>query len=263
MNKYSIQKNKMYVSFLALICASLACNIPNVERSVIKNSEDEIVDSIVDEAFNEDCIAVDRSEYERAVAILNREPESPKYPEGAIYETCYEYGSEGLYDGLYDANMIDGPEPEKNEQVENNEINSIPAGTYIYEVFVDDQPPPGGDDWEYELESEFTIRVANDGTVKGNKIYKLWVDNVNTEGCATRSEEGFTTNVSGFLEGNQGTVKLENRHWDFWEWHGDKCGDGKEYYKDEEDECDAIITVSGNQMEISCQGQIIYTLIKE
>jgi hypothetical protein len=143
------------------------------------------------------------------------------------------------------------------------EKNNIPVGTYIYKVFVNDVPPPGGDDWEYELESEFTISVANDGSVTGSKIYRIWVDSVSTTGCATRSEEGLTTNVSGFLEGNQGNAKLENKHWVFWEYHGEECGDGKDYSKDEEDVCEAIITVTGNQMEVSCQGQVIYTLTKE
>jgi len=58
-------------------------------------------------------------------------------------------------------------------------------------------------------------------------------------------------------------VTLENKEWRFWEWHGEECGDGKDYYKDEEDECDAIISVTGNQMEIRCQGKKIYTLKKE
>jgi hypothetical protein len=149
------------------------------------------------------------------------------------------------------------------ERDESEEKNNIPVGTYIYDMLVNDEPPPGGDDWEYELESEFIIRVANDGTVTGFKIYRIWVDSVSATGCVTRSEEGFTTNVLGFLEGNQGYAKLENKHWDFWEYHGEECGDGKDYFKDEEDICEAIITVSGNQMEISCQGQVIYTLTKE
>lgn len=157
----------------------------------------------------------------------------------------------------------DADESMQQEDEVSDENNNNPVGTYIYEVFVNDEPPPGGDDWEYEVESEFSIRVANDGSVTGFKNYRLWVDSVSATGCATRSEEGLTTNVSGFLEGNQGSAKLENKHWSYWEYHGDECGDGKDYSKDEEDVCEAIITVSGNQMEISCQGQVIYTLIKE
>ncbi|MBI9046919.1 MAG: hypothetical protein JEZ06_20705 [Anaerolineaceae bacterium] len=145
----------------------------------------------------------------------------------------------------------------------NGEKNNISAGTYIYEMYVNDEPPPGGDDWDYELESEFNIKVANDGKVTGFKIYRLWVDSVNITGCVTRSEEGFTTDFSGFLEGNQGPARLENRHWNFWEYHGEECGDGKKFFKDEEDVYDAIITISGNQMEISYQGKVLYNLTKE
>jgi hypothetical protein len=241
MNKLPVQKIKLSIFILSLIIASIACKHPDA------------VDAIV-EAAVEDCSMVKRDVYELSAAQLGQTPETPEYPESAVYEVCF------IDREVSSVRMIDGNNTEDEVSEENN---NIPVGTYIYEVFVNDEPPPGGDDWEYELESEFTISVANDGTVTGFKTYRTWVDSVSATGCATRSEEGFTTNVSGFLEGNQGYAKLENKHWDFWEYHGEECGDGKDYFKDEEDVCDAIITISGNQMDISCQGQVIYTLIKE
>ena len=157
--------------------------------------------------------------------------------------------------------MFGGDKPQADLVSEDQK--DIPVGTYISEVYANNEPPPGGDDWEYELESDFTINVAEDGIVTGFKTYRYWVDDDNG-GCATRSEESITTKVSGFLEGTQGTVTLEDHHLNFYEYHGDECGDGKEIYKDEENVFEATITVSGDHMDIiNSNGQVIYTLIKE
>jgi len=183
---------------------------------------------------------------------------------------CEESGGEVIYpkDGQeryckYPDDQGNADESMQQDDEVSEEKNNSSVGTYICEMYVNDEPPPGGDDWEYEFESDFSIKVANDGTVTGFKIYKIWVDSVSATGCATRSEEGYTTNVSGFLEGNQGSAILEDKGWSFWEYHGEECGDGKDYFKEEEGVREAIITVSGNQMEISYQGQVIYTLTKE
>jgi len=231
---------KIYILMVVLVLmgSSVACRLGRIG---------EILEIGVHVAQQENCSEIFRYEYEMFAKDLGETPETPKNSETAIYEACF------IEDEVVSVRMIE-MNPEK---------MIIPVGTYIYEEYVNDQPPPGGEDWEYELESDFTIRVADDGTVTGFKIYLLWVDYVSATGCATRNEQGITTNVSGLLDGNQGYVKLENKRWDFHEYHGAECGDGKDILKDEEDICDAIITVSGNQMDISCQGQVIYTLIKE
>ena len=240
MKQFSAGKIKWYIAFLPLIIASVACNIVDILNVGLS-------------AFQERCTEVSREEYMSFAEMLGETPKTPQYPDSAVYEACYNA------EGLKSVRMSEGYREDEKEV--KSDFN--PAGTYIYEVYVNDEPPPGGDDWEYELESDFTIRVADDGTVTGFKIYLLRVDDVSATGCATRNEQGITTNVSGLLDGNQGYVKLENKRWDFHEYHGAECGDGIHIFKDEEDVCDATITVSGNQMDISCQGQVIYTLIKE
>ncbi len=241
MKKIFGMKFKIFFFLLVLFGASLACNYPDAVKVIV-------------EAAVEKCVPVSRSEYESTAARLGHTPETPKYPESAIYQVCYvnnEASTVRMTDG--NSTVDEGSEEKKN----------IPVGTYIYEMYVNDEPPPGGDNWEYEFESDFSIRVASDGTVTGFKIFKIWVDSVSDTGCATRSEEAYTTNVSGFLEGNQGSAILEDKGWSFWEFHGDECGDGKNIFKDEEGVREALITVSGNQMEISYQGEVIYTLTKE
>ena len=243
MKKRFVKRIEIYLFLIVLMGASLACNF--MSQDLIR---------LVAEAAMGNCYTVSREIYERSAAHLGQTPETPNYPESAVYEVCEVQGQPSSI------RMIDG----KNAADEVSEgQKDIPVGTYISEVYANNEPPPGGDDWEYELESEFTITVAEDGTVTGFLIYRYWVDD-DAGGCATRSEESITTKVSGFLEGTQGTVILEDHHLNFHEYHGVACGDGREIFKDEENVFEATITVSGDQMDIiTSKGQVIYTLIKE
>lgn len=239
MKQLFAEKIKWFIAFLPLIIASVACNIVDILNVGLS-------------AFQERCAEVSREEYVSLAESLGETPKTPQHPESAVYEACYNNS------GLKSVRMSEGYK-EDEEQVK-SDLN--PAGTYIFEGYVNDEPPPGGDDWEYQLESDFTILVADDGTVTGFRIYLLSVDDIR-EGCATRNEQGITTNVSGFLDGHQGYVILENKRWNFHEYHGSECGDGKDYFRDEEDVCEAIVTISGNQMDVSCEGQLLYSLIKQ
>jgi len=160
MQKANKRRNKILLLILVQIGISLACNTPDA------------VEVIVESAV-ERCLPVTREKYENYAVQLGQTPEIPKHPESAVYEVCF------IEQELSSVRMSDGYSTEEDDRKmdqdgDESEVKSnIPAGTYIYEAFVDDEPPPGGDDWEYELESEFTIRVANDGTVTGYKIYKL------------------------------------------------------------------------------------------
>lgn len=194
MRNFPVQKNKIFISVLTLICASLACNIPDVGSAVVV-PEDRVIDKIIEDTFHDDCASVDRDEYEMAVAFLEREPEMPKNPEGATYFTCYES------DGLYDAFMVDGPEPEKNEEMGNNQVNPIPAGTYVGETTFSSNLE---DDWDYVnlgpvcTDNTATVVVESDGSVHGEirSICYTQQDTDNEEMQQTHHSE-----VTGVIQG--------------------------------------------------------------
>ena len=106
MSKLSVQKIQIFSFILALITASIACNYPDV------------VEVIGEEAM-ESCVTVGRSRYETVAAQLGQTPETPKYPESAVYEECY------IEKDVTSVRMSDG--------YRSDEENIIPAGSYTGE----------------------------------------------------------------------------------------------------------------------------------
>ena len=78
------QKNKkalpLIIPILTLILVSLACDFP---VDGISETRD-----LIQDALSEDCYEIDRSTYETLSAKLGQTPETPKYPETAVYEAC-------------------------------------------------------------------------------------------------------------------------------------------------------------------------------
>jgi hypothetical protein len=68
-----------------------------------------------------ECEEVDRAYYEQTALRLRETPETPKYPDGAVYRVCYTDNE------LTSIRMTDGEEPDDVE-------NRIPAGTYSGEA---------------------------------------------------------------------------------------------------------------------------------
>jgi len=243
MKKRSVINIKIFLFLMVLIGASLACNYKN---------QDAI--QLIAKAAMEKCFTVNRDQYERSAAELGQTPETPKYPDSAIYEVCQIQGQPSS------VRMIDGKNTA--DQVSEDK-NKIPVGTY--KPLKNAEPPPSKKDvWDY-FETDFTITVADDGTVTGFRIYKYWVDS-SIPGCAARDGQDLTTNVNGFLEGNQGTVTLEYKNYSYREFSGEECGEGIHIFRDDEETAvDVTIIVTGNQMDIiHPNGQSIFgPLIKE
>jgi hypothetical protein len=191
MHKLSIQKFEIFASILALICVSLACNMPDVEKAVTA-PEDKIAENMVDEAFHSDCSEADRSQYEQAIATLGGEPETPKYPEGATYYVCY--GA----DGLYRAYMVDGPELEDPELTESDDEANIPVGTYAGKSNFHSTLENDVDDSFAEpicQENTITVAVESDGTTTG-ELRSI---------CQANAREGASSihnDVTGIINGN-------------------------------------------------------------
>lgn len=214
-----LQIKKSFVLF-ALMIVMLACNLP-----------------VIQDADSENCLPVDRETYERAAAELGQIPETPNYPEGAIYEICF--GSEEEAEKIISVRVTESYRPAEDE-----DAKSGPAGTYIGENL---ETPP---DWEL-VEAEFFINIAEDGTVSGSRIYKIRRESVGPT-CTWRWENGHTTIISGHISGAEGDVRVETDSYTLSD--GSECG-GSNNHETFESVCDqARITVSGDHLEILGDG---------
>lgn len=150
---------------LTVMLAILACNFPL--------------------GLYSECEEVDRATYEEAASMLGETPESPKYPEGAVYRVCYTDNQ------LTSIRMTDGEKPDENYK--------IPAGTYtgtasFYTTLEDDA------EFLDPVCSENTVRIVigNDGTAKG-EIHSFCFSNLDTD----NEDMGQThhSNVTGLIQG--------------------------------------------------------------
>ena len=105
---------KMIFPFLALAAASIACNIPDVR-------------DMVEEAYVESCTPVDRATYERAAAELGRTPQTPNFPESAVYEVCTNMDDD--QSGYTSIRITNDSPPGENVPAEGKETSSGSEGT--------------------------------------------------------------------------------------------------------------------------------------
>lgn len=185
MTELSEAKVGIAITLLLLIAASIACNHP-------------LAGEAIQDAMSERCVEIDRSTYETLAAELGQTPETPKYPESAVYEACTHekvggidlYGNEGKISSV---RMSEGYRPE--------EENKIPAGTYTGEtLFYTTLEADVDDGYLDPVCTENTVRVvvASDGTANGE------VRSFCTSSRDTDNEEMRTVHhseVAGMIQG--------------------------------------------------------------
>jgi hypothetical protein len=189
-------KVKILFFLLVLIGMSLACNYPDATGAIV-------------EAAVEQCFTVDRSKYENYADQLGQVPETPKYPESAVYEACF------IDRELSLVRMSDGYRSEEDEN-----DGSIPAGTYEGTITDTKMATRGLVEWEVQgsVESnEITIIVANDGTVSGSFIYVktgniLFSDDSHGITCTDSNDQSFIGEATGQLTNNTGRIVFEIQH---------------------------------------------------
>jgi hypothetical protein len=134
MNKYPIPKIGLPVSFILLLGSMLACNFPI--------------------GIVSDCEVVDREEYIMSAQQLGETPETPKYPDGAVYKVCY------TDQQLTSVRMTDGEKPDE----------EVPVGTYTGESSFHTLLDNDVDNSFLEpvcTENIVRVVVGSDGTVNG------------------------------------------------------------------------------------------------
>ena len=134
---------KLSIFPIILIAASIACNRPDAAKVIM-------------DAAVEHCFPVSREEYEISAEKIGVIPETPKYPESAIYEVCQVEGQTSS------VRMTDGEQPD--------EETAIPVGTYdgettFYTTLEDDID----DSYLEPVCTENTIQVVigSDGVAQG------------------------------------------------------------------------------------------------
>ena len=158
-------------------------------------------------------------------------------PEGSIDGWC-------RYPDNEQTQQREGSGKKKGDEPDAPPEEQVPVGTYIGD---NGEIPP---DWEL-VEAEFTIEVAEDGTIEGSRIYVIKMDSVGAT-CTWRRENGHATSISGHMTGANGTATVENESYTVSD--SSECG-GSNNHDTFESVCDeAQIAVSGEQMEISGGG---------
>lgn len=133
-----------------------------------------------------ECEEVDRDYYEQTALRLKVTPETPKYPDGAVYRICFTDNE------LSSVRMTDGEKPDEDE-------NRVPAGTYLgeatfYKTLQDntDFLPPTC------TENIVRIVIRTDGSAQGE------VRSICSSNSDTDSEDMVQThhsNVTGVIQG--------------------------------------------------------------
>ena len=140
----SVSKVAISRFLFVLVVASIACNFTGLPYS--------------------DCEVVERSEYESAALRLGQTPETPKYPDGAVYKVCYTDKE------LTSIRMKDGEKPDE----------EIPVGSYAGESKFFTTLDNDWDDSYLEpvcKENTVKVTVGSDGTTQGEIRSICYADN--------------------------------------------------------------------------------------
>jgi len=240
MNRTSFFKFGKFLLPPVLLLLTLACNAPDVQQMVM-------------EAVFWKCYPVDRAAYERAAAELGQTPETPERPEYATYEVCVSGGDPEntvkavrMSEGYAPSAAEQGSSPAADQEGPSAAAlgSSSAAGAWTGENI---ETPP---DWEL-VEAEFTIQVAEDGTVTGTRTFVISKDS-NGPTCNWHWENGHFTTFSGHIAGTEGIVTIANESYTVSD--DSDCG-GSRNQQTFESVCEtAQITISGSTMEISGDG---------
>lgn len=217
-------KLKWIIALIPFIIVSVACNFIDILNVGLS-------------AFQERCTEVSRDRYVQLAGELGVTPQTPQYPESAVYEACYQ-DSKVVKVRMSEGYREENEDDEKIEKAENSD-NSV-AGTYIGEI----ETPPSWD----RIQAEYVINVAEDGSVSGHKIH---IYQTETDGpvCFRRHEVGHTVLFSGYISGNSGIVNVTSSSYNLRD--DSDCKDGSVRNDVTEYVCDlSTITITGNELEI-------------
>ncbi|MBI9052127.1 MAG: hypothetical protein JEZ00_22115 [Anaerolineaceae bacterium] len=204
MNKFPVRKIQKTVFMLSIIFALIACRFPDAVKTIVESAV-------------EDCSIVSRDVYEISATQLGQTPETPKYPESAVYEVCF------IDMEVSSVRMIDGNNTEDDELTESEETNSIPAGSYVGTIIDTEWKQR---DWFGSppevlgtvAENEVIIFITEDGTVTGSLKYIvngtiLMSDTSHGITCTVLNDRSYDGEASGKLLENKGKIIFEG------EWH--------------------------------------------
>ena len=224
MKPLSAGKIKWYIALLPLLISSVACNVVDILNVGLS-------------AFQERCTEVSREEYVFLAGELGVAPQTPQYPESAVYEACY--NSERLKSVRISEGYRD--EAEQEEEAVVVEIDHNVAGTYVGTI----ETPPS-----YErLQAEYVINIAEDSTVSGHYIH-IYQDETDGPVCFYRHEVGHTILFSGYMSGNTGIVSVTSSNYNIRD--DSACKDGSFKNKIIDYVCDiSTITITGDQLKIT------------
>ena len=193
MNKSPVQKIQKTIFMLSIIFASIACRFPDAVKTIVESAV-------------EDCSIVSRDVYEISAVQLGQTPETPKYPESAVYEVCFinrEVSSVRMSDGNRSEDKDGGTIPTGTYKgsIEDTEWNQE-YGLYTPEV-------PGTID-----ENEVIIHIAEDGTVTGSLKYMangtiLMSDTSHGITCTVFNDRSYDGEASGQIFESTGEIIFE------------------------------------------------------
>jgi hypothetical protein len=226
MNELQVQKIKRFTFLLSIIFASIACRLPDAVK-------------VITEAAMEHCFPVSRSQYESSAAQLGQIPETPKYPESAVYEVCQINGQPSS------VRMIDGKSTEDNEQTESEGKTNILAGTYIGEFYFNEEHS----DTTELMANEINVNISNSGIVSGSAILQFNDTYISADNCTHYSETGYSYTISGQINGDDvETVEVQKTSYLIVD-HS-PCG---EYTRsDKVCSCEGLLTISDGELIIRC-----------
>ena len=223
MQMFSGKNIRLFLFILALIAVSLACNTPDAINMIA-------------EAAVEKCNVISRAKYESYAAKLGQVPETPKYPESAVYEVCF------IDMELSQVRMSEGYRPEEDTS---EETNLIPAGVYTGEFYFNEDHS----DITELMENEINVNISNSGIVTGSAVFRFNNTYVSEDLCTHYTEKGESYTISGQFEGADRETVEVNKSSYFLNEHT-PCGETTR--SDENCSCEGVLTVSDGELKIRC-----------
>ena len=184
MKKLLISKIRIALFFLALVGPILACQSPSI---------------------GSECEEVDRSFYEQEARVLGEVPETPEFPEGAVYKVCYTDGE------LTSVQMKDGNKPDEDESADDSIIEGEKSdeedtlvATYIGTT---ELPPFQQEILSYTVdENQTVLNVYEDGKVIGEQVLIISYTQSGVDDTLVYATTSWKIALQGTLEGEQGEL---------------------------------------------------------
>ena len=180
MKTLSISKIRITLFFLALVGPILACQSP---------------------AFGSECEEVNRSLYEQEARVLGEVPETPEFPEGAVYKVCYTDGqltSVQMKDGKKpDEEDLTLPDTDSGEEKQDGEDDLIATYRGTSEI-----PSFQQEVLSYTIdENQTTLYVYESGKVTGEQVVIISYTQSGVKGALVYATTSWKIALVGTLEG--------------------------------------------------------------